>query len=244
MTFEQLIRSYAGLRTGEAVRTCEVRDADPWRLDIAFRLDAAGEYCIRALRQGDEPLLHEFARGLGPLSRWLFCPYSWDDEAAMDGEFARAIRRSTDHEDGSYILLHRGSAAGHFFLRGVARSAASQAFGVQTPSLGIAIADAYQGRGLGGLAVRMLEEVGRGLDTDAIELTTHPKNVAGYRTYLGAGFEEVGLLRIRVRGAEPGGVVATYRRDERHMVYIIHEEKRARVLDYLAHRRAEALNRE
>ena len=71
------------------------------------------------------------------------------------------------------------------------------------PELGIGIADAYHGRGLGGLAVRLLQVVGRELGVDAIELTTHPENIAGYHTYLGAGFEQVGMLRI-ARTGQPG----------------------------------------
>ena len=109
------------------------------------------------------------------------------------------------------------------------------------PELGIGIADAYHGRGLGGLAVRLLQAVGRDLDVDAIELTTHPENVAGYRTYLGAGFEQVGMLRIHAPASPDATDAANARRDERHMVYVINAAKRMAVLEHLARQRAEAL---
>lgn len=109
------------------------------------------------------------------------------------------------------------------------------------PELGIGIADAYHGRGLGGVAIRVLQAVGRDLGVDAIELTTHPENISGYRAYLGAGFEQVGMLRIEAPASMSTTDAVDTHRDERHMVYVINANKRAAVLDLLARQRAEAL---
>ena len=140
--------------------------------------------------------IHEFGSQLGPRSKWLFCPYAWADSTLLDEQFARAIQRAADRIDASYLLTEQAKPIGHFWLAGVGEAADASRPELRVPELGIGIADAYHGRGLGGLAVRLLQAVGRDLGVDAIELTTHPENIAGYHTYLGAGFEQVGMLRI------------------------------------------------
>ena len=169
--------------------------------------------------------IHEFGSQLGPRSKWLFCPYAWADSTLLDEQFARAIQRATDRIDASYLLTEQAKTIGHFWLAAVGsrrgQAADARRPEPRVPELGIGIADAYHGRGLGGLAVRLLQAVGRDLGVDAIELTTHPENIAGYRTYLGAGFEQVGMLRIAAPASPDATDAADMRRDERHMVYVI-----------------------
>jgi len=237
---ESVINEYVRRRSGDESPRCEVRSADPWRLDVWFSLADGGAYRIRSLQPSDGFAIHEFGSQLGPRSKWLFCPYAWADRALLDEQFTRAIQRVACRADASYLLTERARPIGHFFLTGVGETAGAQRE-PWVPSLGIAIADAYHGRGLGGLAIRLLQAVGRHLGVDAIELTTHPENIAGYRTYLGAGFEQVGMLRIAAPPSPDATDAAHAYRDERHMVYVINAVQRTAVLEHLALQRAEAL---
>ena len=243
---ESVINETIRRRSGDETLRCEVRSADPWHLDVWFSLADGGVYRIRTLQPADGFTIHEFGSQLGPRSKWLFCPYAWADSTLLDEQFARAIQRATDRIDASYLLTERAKTIGHFWLVAVGEAGAGVAADAQrpepwVPELGIGIADAYHGRGLGGLAVRLLQAVGRDLGVDATELTTHPENIAGYRTYLGAGFEQVGMLRIAAPASPDATGAADAYRDERHMVYVINAAKRMAVLEHLAQQRAEAL---
>ena len=157
--------------------------------------------------------------------------------SALDEAFRRAIRRSTESHDASYLLWHGDQAAGHFYLHDAASNPGSQEHGLQVPELGIALADAYQGQGFGGLAVRFLEIIATGLEADGIELTTALYNENGWQTYQRAGFEYLGILRLGIQAdlAHPGEQAAgSSYRDERHMLYCIHPEKKEAMLRYLA----------
>ena len=239
---ESIINEYLGRRSGDQSLRCEVRSADPWHFDVGFSL-ADGEVCrIRNPRPGDEAALHEFADQLGPQSKWLFCPFPWgDSQEELTASFGRAIQRTVSRARAAYLLFHRVRSIGYFYLTSLGEPSDVQRPDPWVPELGIGIADAYHGRGLGGLAVRLLQAVGRELGVDAIELTTHPENVAGYRTYLGAGFEQVGMLRIDAPASMSAADTVDPQRDERHMVYVINAAKRTAVLEHLARQRAEAL---
>jgi RimJ/RimL family protein N-acetyltransferase len=233
-------------RSSDASPRCEVRSADPWHLDIWFSLADGEAYRIHSLQPGDGSAIHAFGSQLGPRSRWLFCPYAWANSALLDEQFARAMQLAADRIDASYLMMAQAKTIGHFWLAAVGEAGVEEAANARrpdpwVPELGIGIADAYHGRGLGGLAVRLLQVVGRDLGVDAIELTTHPENIAGYHTYLGAGFEQVGMLRIHAPASPDATTASDARRDERHMVYVINTAKRMAVLEHLARQRAEAL---
>ena len=238
---ESVINETIRCRSGDESTRCDVRSADPWQLDVGFSLADGEEYLIRSLRPGDEAALYEFADQLGPRSKWLFCPYPWGDSQELEAAFGRAIQRTVSRARASYLLFHRARSIGHFYLTGLGETTGGHQPEPRVPELGIGIADAYHGRGLGGLAIRLLQAVGRDLGVDAIELTTHPENIAGYRTYLGAGFEQVGMLRIDAPASMDGIDIAQPYRDERHMVYVINAAERMAVLEHLAQQRAEAL---
>jgi RimJ/RimL family protein N-acetyltransferase len=238
---EAVINECVQRRSGDATLRCEVRSADLWQLDVGFSLVDSDPYRIRSLQPGDGPALHEFASQLGSRSKWLFCPYPWGDSQELEAAFGRSIQRTGSRARASYLLFHRARSIGHFYLTGLEETTGGQRPQLRVPELGIGIADAYHGRGLGGLAVRLLQAVGRDLGVDAIELTTHPENTTGYRTYLGAGFEQVGVLRIEAPSNMDGPDMAQPYRDERHMVYVINEAERMTVLEHLAQQRAEAL---
>ena len=243
---ESVINECVKRRAGDESPRCEVRSADPWHLDAWFSLADGAAYRIRSLQPADRFAIHEFGSQLGLRSKWLFCPYAWADSALLDEQFARAIQRATARIDASYLLTERAKTIGHFWLAAVGEAGVGEAADARrpepwVPELGIAIADAYHGRGLGGLAVRVLQAVAQDLGVDAIELTTHPENIAGYCTYLGAGFEQVGMLRIAAPASPDATDAADARRDERHMVYVINAAKRTAVLEHLARQRAVAL---
>jgi RimJ/RimL family protein N-acetyltransferase len=238
---QSAIDEYIRRRSGDPALRCEVRSADPWQLDVGFSLVDGEAYRIRSLRPGDEAALHEFADQLGPRSKWLFCPFPWGDSQELEAAFGRAIQRTVSRARASYLLFHRARSIGHFYLTGLRETSVVEPLEPRVPELGIGIADAYHGRSLGGLAVRLLQAVGRDLAVDAIELTTHPENIAGYRTYLGAGFEQVGMLCIAAPAGMDGPDAAQPHRDERHMVYIINSAKCRAVLEQLALERAAAL---
>jgi RimJ/RimL family protein N-acetyltransferase len=238
---ESVINEYIRRRAGDESPRCEARSADPWHLDVWFSLADGGAYRIRSLQPADGFAIHEFSSQLGPRSKWLFCPYAWADSGLLDEQFARAIQRATCQIDASYLLTERAKPIGHFYLAGAGMVTGAQRPEPWIPELGIAIADAYHGRGLGGLGIRVLQAIGRHLGVDAIELTTHPENIAGHRTYLSAGFEQVGMLRISAPARPNATDTANAHRDERHMVYVINAARRTAVLEHLALQRAEAL---
>jgi len=105
------------------------------------------------------------------------------------------------------------------------------------PELGVAIADSYQGKGLGFLAVRILQEVAKNLKKDAIELTTALSNHGGWSTYLKAGFIYTGdiknPLEVDATLAVLGQVSTERYRQERQMVCIINRKKQQEIMSYL-----------
>jgi RimJ/RimL family protein N-acetyltransferase len=228
-------------RKSLSLRDRVVHAPDCWNLRVTFGIDGLGAFCIRNLAAGDLPAMHQFGRSLGDRAKELFAPYPWNEPAKLDASFASAIAQSVARVDASYLLERDGEAIGHFFLWKAGGNPQTQAAGLEIPELGVAIADAWQGRGLGSLAVRVLQAVASDLGCDAIELTTATFNDAGWGTYQRAGFEYVGILRIPlgvdVTAAEAGEVQAAAFRDERQMVYVIRPSQRDRVLAYLAAKR-------
>ncbi len=227
-------------RHGVPAEDVQVQALDCWQLEASFRLPD-GHYRLRTLGAGDEEALWAFGAQLGPEARELFCPYPWHDIDRCRAAFESAIAQSVRRIDASYLLEHDGAPIGHFFLWKAGGNPHSRASGLEIPELGVALADAYTGRGLGSLAVRTLQAVARALGADAIELTTAPTNDAGWQTYVRAGFIYVGMLRIPlevdVTAAELGEVTATRFRDERQMVDLLRPARRQAVLDFLARKR-------
>jgi RimJ/RimL family protein N-acetyltransferase len=229
-SLRQLIITFARRRMEQVPEHLVIHAPDAWNLDVAFALPGQGVFHLRNLQEGDVPTLLEFARQLGPTAKDLCCPYPWGDPIRLKLAFQAAIARGVDRTDASYLLLHDGQSIGHFYLERVKGNPRSQMHGLAVPSLGVAIADSYQGRGFGGLAVRVLQVVAESLHADAIELTTAQTNEAGWRTYRSAGFEYIGIRRISL----DDGITPCRYRDERHMVYVIAPQKREAILGYLA----------
>ncbi len=241
---EQLIRDFATRRTAAAPTALSVQAPSCWAVDVAFTLAGCGDFRLRNLREGDVPALLAFGRQLGPAALDFFAPYPWHAENELPKAFAATIASAVNRVDASYLLECDGKPIGHFFLWKAGGNPHARAHGVEVPELGVAVADAVQGKGFGGLAMRFLLAVAHDLHADGVELTTAQTNESGWQTYLHTGFEYTGLicnpLDVDVAAFVNGEVVATRFRDERQMIYIINTEKRTAILRYLEVKRQEA----
>lgn len=241
---DRVMAAFETVATAESTTRYDIAGSDCWDLRITLQLGPREAITIRNLQAGDVPLLREFGRSLSRESKKQFCPYPWASETELNRALMSAIGKSLEGIDVGFLMLHEGRPMGHFFLWKAGGNAHSKAYGVQVPELGVAIADSHQRQGLGGLAVRILQVVGQSLNADAIELTTALSNRAGWRTYLSAGFEYVGIIRnpLEVDATEAiAGLAPTdkYRR-ERQMVYCINDSKRDLVMQYLEIKRLDS----
>lgn len=227
-------------RAAEPMRYAIHGDA-PWRVRATLAFPGGNEIVIRNIQSGDERLLRMFRDALGPRSRELFCPYPWDGEDRLGEAIAAAVRSAERGIDASYLMLAAERSIGHFFLWKAGGNEHSRQSGVEVPELGVAVADAYHGRGLGFLAVSILKAVAEHLGSDAIELTTALSNDAGWDTYCRAGFQFLGMIRnpleVDVTAVAAGMARAAKYREERQMVFLINGAKREKVLRYLAMKR-------
>ncbi len=242
--FRSIITEYIRRKAANQPANILIHAPTCWEIDLSFSVAGAGVFRVRNLREGDLDALLAFGRGLGAVSKEFFCPYPWGDEQRLCASFLEAIANSVQRTTASYLMEHDdGYPIGHFFLWGAGGNTHSREHGMELPELGIAFADAYHGRGFGSLAVKLLQAAADSLGADGIELTTAMNNEPGWNTYLNAGFEYVGILRIPlgvdVLAATAGAVAAERFRDERQMVYIINTEKREAILRYLAMKRGE-----
>lgn len=220
----------------------EIAADNCWELKITCALPELPGLCIRSLQDGDVPRLQEFGAKLGTVSKDLFCPYPWNDTEALPVAFQKAVQNATARVDASYLMESASHGAiGHFFLWKAGGNPHSRKHQVEIPELGVAIADDFQGKSLGWLAVSILQAVAQALHADAIELTTAFGNDAGWNVYRRCGFQHIGdintPLGVDVTATLSGGVSATSSRLERQMVYVINEGKRERVLSYLETKR-------
>ncbi|MCP4165099.1 MAG: GNAT family N-acetyltransferase [Chloroflexi bacterium] len=218
---------------------------DPWTFSILCDLPQFPRLCIRSVNSGDVPALHELGVRLGPVSKDFFGPYPWEDPAALPQALQTAVEHAVERIDASYLIEGVGDEViGYFFLWKAGGNPHSQRYQVQIPELGVAIADEFQGKGLGSLSVRILNAVGRDLCADAIELTTALNNEAGWNTYRSCGYQYTGIINnplgVDVTAAFAGEVQAASYQPERQMVYVLNEKKRHDVMDYLAMKREAA----
>ena len=133
---------------------------------------------IRLLGAGDVAALQRFNESLSDATRTVFMPHAYDDVTVR-----RFIERNRNGEDRSYVLKAGADVVGYFFL---------WEFKHPVPILGIGLADAWQGQGLGEVMLRRLIADARSAGRDAIELTTVPGNARAFRLYRRVGFEHVG----------------------------------------------------
>jgi RimJ/RimL family protein N-acetyltransferase len=133
---------------------------------------------IRLLDAGDVAALQRFNASLSEATRAVFLPHAYDDATVR-----RFIARNRAGEDRAYVLKAGAEVIGYFFLWELRHP---------VPIVGIGLADAWQGQGLGEAMLRRLIEDAREAKRDAIELTTVPGNARAFRLYQRVGFEHVG----------------------------------------------------
>lgn len=129
----------------------------------------------RLLAPGDEQALRRFHDSLSPLSQERFTPHGYDDPLLQ-----MYVERCQLGIDRSYVLLdHDETVIGYFFL---------WEFTEPVPSLGIGIADDWQGKWLGPQMMEILIADARAAGRDGIELTTVLNNDRAYALYVKLGF--------------------------------------------------------
>ena len=232
---------------GAGGAAAEEEDAWSLRLRLTLGDLGAGQRtsscAVRAVAAGDEGALVAFGRrGLSEASRASFGPYVWGSPTleqvhkepsrcscwlciscshpccsppALGQEFTAAIGKSTSKADLHLIALDGGGGAGG--EGGVVAYAFLWSAQDDVPELGLAVADDWHGRGLGGALLLLLEAAARAEGRAALELTTMPSNEGAYRAYVKAGYEDQGIIRnpvgVDVPAAFRGEVVATVHKD-------------------------------
>ena len=235
----------------------ELKFEDPWSINIQLAIPSASTVhdhadhkttvmqvplspipCIvRPLKPGDEAALQAFGlRGLSDESRRLFAPYGWAaPEEQLLAEFTASITNSQSKRDLHLVALANDKVCCHGFLWSMCD---------EIPELGIAVADAWHGRGLARRMLELLEKVCVSEGKPAIELTTMQDNERAHAVYLKAGYEDLGVIRnplgVDVTAAFAGTVVATAFSDEHHMCRILDEQARDRIVEAMAAKRRRA----
>lgn len=133
------------------------------------------------LAAADLDALRRFFAGHSAATRAVFLPHAVDDATLQ--RHAGRDRRGLDR---AYVLGAGREVAGYFFL---------WEFDQPVPLLGLGLADAWQGRGLGAQMLQRLIDDSRSAGRAGVELTTVPGNVRALRLYQRAGFvqlEDVG----------------------------------------------------
>lgn len=143
-----------------------------------MRTLSGDELTVERLSGAHAEALPRFHEGLSQASRDTFTPHAYDPDT-----IAVYIRRSQADDDRIYVALKGDEIVGYFFL---------WEFQSSIPLLGIGIADAVQGEGLGRQMMERLNEDARAAGKEGIELTTMQHNDRAFALYRKVGFEHVG----------------------------------------------------
>lgn len=135
---------------------------------------------VRPLTSVEIADLIRFNTGLSDRTRRMFLPHAYN-EATL----ARYVARHAEGQDRIYVLRTETEVVGYFFL---------WEFDQPVPLLGLGLADAWQGEGLGGQMLRHLIADARAAARDGVELTTVTTNERAFRLYRRAGFVRVGMV--------------------------------------------------
>jgi RimJ/RimL family protein N-acetyltransferase len=138
--------------------------------------------------------LQAFNAGLSVATRAVFLPHAYD---AMTLERYEARHRAG--RDRAYVLRAAETVVGYGFL---------WEFDQLVPLLGLGLADAWQGQGLGAPFLRILINDAETAGRHGVELTTVTTNTRALRLYQRAGFVLRGEVDNR---AGDGRVVREYR---------------------------------
>ena len=239
------MRKFAAHKCSGGLGRLAVVAPQVWDIRIEFTTPELGVFIIRNVTPADANALQQFGELLSERSKEMFSPYPWNNPALLPDAIQNAIDKGVGHVDAHYMIFTAdGQPAGDFFLWKAGGNPHSAEHCVFVPELGVAITDAHQGKGLGGLSMQLLQAVAQQLGADAIELTTAQNNEAGYHLYTKNGYKQVGLIKnpvgVDVTEAMLGNIVAASFTMERQMVLPLKPAKRQAVLDYLADKRKQA----
>lgn len=143
-----------------------------------FRTRNGDLLAVRRLGAADVAALPRFFAGLSAATRAVFLPH-----AADAATVSRCVGRDQRGLDRAYVLAAEAEVVGYFFL---------WEFDQPVPLLGLGLADAWQGRGLGEQMLARLIADARTAGRTAVELTTVPGNTRALAVYQRAGFSHVG----------------------------------------------------
>lgn len=138
--------------------------------------------------------LVRFNARLSAATRSMFWPHAYDLPTVR-----RFVERHRAGLDRSYVLVAEGDVVGYFFL---------WEFDQPVPLLGLGLADAWQGRGLGAAMLQHLLADARAAQRQGVELTSVTTNERAHRLYRRAGFVPLGLVE---NVAGDGRVVSEHR---------------------------------
>jgi RimJ/RimL family protein N-acetyltransferase len=186
-SFDQLVTAASPHRSGQ--------QADPF-CRTQWLDTPAGRLSLRPIRPGDEPELLTFFRDrLSPRSKYLFCPHDPSNSDRCLKQFAERIHRHASRQDLAYVAERGGEVVGYFYLAGLDRADG------RPPTLGIGLADALHGHGVGGGMMDLLLDSARVLHLPTIELTHESTNDRAGRLYQSRGFDYTGAEEISADGA-------------------------------------------
>jgi [ribosomal protein S18]-alanine N-acetyltransferase len=236
-----------GGRAAEALAAApEMRAAAPppvqhrrsraWSTAREVELDSGGQRCVvRPLTASDVPALRDFGlQALSETSRAFFAPYNWTLPSLSD-ELSAAAANSLSHRDLHLVAVLDEQIIGYAFLWSIAET---------VPELGLAVADAWQRKGLGRAMLLLLCQIAQAEGRWAVELTTMQDNKAALNAYEKAGFEQLGMIRnplgCDVTAAFAGEATPTGFADEYQMVKVLNRSKCAEVMSLLGAKRERA----
>jgi ribosomal protein S18 acetylase RimI-like enzyme len=143
-----------------------------------IRLRDGAEVEVRPLSAREIAGLARFNAALSASSRALFLPHAYDETT-----LTRQVARHTRGEDLSLVVAEDERIVAYAFLWEYDRP---------FPLLGLGVADAWQGRGLGGALLDRLVAAAVVAARDGIELTTVPHNTRARSLYESRGFRVAG----------------------------------------------------
>lgn len=133
---------------------------------------------LRALTTSELPALARFDASLSAATRAVFLPHAYDSAT-----LARQVERHAAGLDRSYVVALGAEIVGYFFL---------WEFDHAVPLLGLGLADAWQGQGLGLPLLQRLIAEARDAGRAGLELTTVLTNSRAFALYQRAGFVRIG----------------------------------------------------
>ena len=143
-----------------------------------IRLRDGAEVEVRPLSAREIAGLARFNAALSASSRALFLPHAYDETT-----LTRQVARHTRGEDLSLVVAEDERIVAYAFLWEYDRP---------FPLPGLGVADAWQGRGLGGALLDRLVAAAVVAARDGIELTTVPHNTRARSLYESRGFRVAG----------------------------------------------------